>query len=156
MGKNLKALIIVSSILIAGSVITNVIAGSTGEPGSIDDPLVTKSYVDEQVQLKVKEQVSLIQQQGLGDSVQIIVEKLDAGDVLIADTGTELILRGGVAVTYGDGSNGIPDLTGGTDLKIGVNVPKNHLLMIPRDDGRGIKITKGPAYVMIRGGFEVK
>ncbi len=147
MNKKLKLGLVIIVILIVGSV-TVLAAGSN--PGSIDDPIVTKSYVDEQI--------SKIAQSGgvtTGGTAQLVVEALNAGDILIANAGTEIILRGGAAVAYGDGLNGIPDVTGGSDLSIGSKIPTNHQLIIPRDDGRGIKITKGPAYVMIRGSYSI-
>lgn len=147
MSKRLKFGLIITVILIVASV-TVYAAGSN--PGSLDDPVVTKSYVDEQI--------NKIAQSGGGSSggtAEIIVEELKAGDILIANAGTEVILRGGNAVAYGEGSNGIPDVTGGSDLAIGNIVPNNHQLIFPRDDGRGIKITKGPAYIMVRGGYSI-
>lgn len=148
MGKKVKLGIGIITIALVGSLVTTALAGSNADPGSINDPIVTKSYVDEQI--------NLIKQQGIGQTSSIVVEKLDAGNIIIAHAGTELILRGGTAVIYGENTNGIPDVTGGEDLKVGSNVPKNHQLIIPRDDGRGLKITKGPAYVMIRGSYEIK
>ncbi len=147
MNKKLKLGLVILVILIVGSV-TVFAAGSN--PGSIDDPLVTKSYVDEQISLLAKSSGT-----GTGGSVELIVEELKVGDILIASAGTEVILRGGYAVAYGDGSNGIPDVTGGSDLAIGSKIPANHQLIFPRDDGRGIKITKGPAFVMVRGAYTI-
>lgn len=147
MNKKFKLGLVILVILVVGSV-TVYAAGTT--PGSIDDPVVTKSYVDEQINKLVKSGGV-----GTGGAVELIVEELKTGDILLASAGTEVILRGGYAVAYGDGTNGIPDVTGGSDLAIGSNIPKNHQLIFPRDDGRGIKITKGIAYVMIRGGYTI-
>lgn len=32
----------------------------------------------------------------------------------------------------------------------------NHQLLVPRPDGRGIRITSGEAYVMIRGAYTIE
>lgn len=147
MGKKAKISIGVFTLIFAGVLVTTTFAGTSSDPGSINDPLVTKSYVDEQIA-----QISL----GGGQaSTEVIVEVLNKGDILLAKSGSEFILRAGTAVAYGDGSNGIPNVTAGSDIKIGSTIPVNHQLIFPKDDGRGIKITTGPAYVMIRGGYQI-
>ncbi len=156
MKKKWKIMISAFTILIAGSIMTTVFAGGIGDPGSINDPIVTKSYVDEQINNKVNEQMDILKQQLSKINNNLAVEKLETGQILIGDVGTEFILRGGSAVAYGKSLNGIPDITGGIDIKIGSKIPKNHLLLFPRDDGRGIKITSGPAYIMIIGNYQMK
>ncbi len=144
MSKKFKIISILLIICLIGA--ATVIAG----PGSTDDPLVTKSYVDEKIR-----QVAGTGGGG-GGSSEIVSIELKSGDILIAGSGSEFILRSGKATAYGDGSNGIPNLTGGTDIAIGRTIPTNSLLIFPRDDGRGIKITAGPAWVMIRGSYTIK
>lgn len=106
-------------------------AGTDGEPGGSGDPLVTRSYVDQYIQWKVAD--------------------LKAGQVLKGRAGSEFILRRGQAVVVDTTGNGIPDVTGGADIYAGDRVPMNHLLVIPREDGRGIKALS-PVVVMYRGG----
>ena len=67
----------------------------------------------------------------------------------------EVILRSGKAVTVCPGENGISDLTAGTDVLSGKSVVQNHIMAIPRDDGRAIEATTG-AYFMIRGSWRIK
>lgn len=147
MGKKVKIGMVVFILIFASVLVSTTFADSSSDPGSINDPIVTKSYVDEQI--------SKIALDGGGQASAIVTEKLNAGDVLVAGSGTEVILRTGTAVAYGDGSNGIPDVTGGVDIKIGSNIPLNHQLIFPKADGRGIKITTGPAYVMVRGEYQI-
>ncbi len=106
-------------------------AGTDGEPGGSGDPLVTRSYVDQYVQWKVAE--------------------LNTGQVLRGLAGSELILRRGQAAVVDPTGNGIVDLTAGVDIFAKGEVPANHLLVIPREDGRGIK-AQSPVVVMYRGG----
>ncbi|MGD9678472.1 MAG: hypothetical protein AB7V16_09025 [Vulcanibacillus sp.] len=148
MSRRLKIGLTIFLLLVIG-LVTTALANGTN-PGSIDDPIVTKSYVDEQIS-----KIVLTGGTSSGGVAPIIVETLNTGDILIAGAGTEIILRGGVAVVYGEGSNGLPNVTAGKDLTIGSNVPLNHHLIVPRDDGRGIKATKGPAYVMVRGNYTI-
>lgn len=105
------------------------------DPGGSGDPLVTQSYVDQYVQWEVAD--------------------LKAGQVLKGKAGTELIVRRGQAVVVDSSGNGIPDVTAGGDIAVNNKVPLNHLLIIPREDGRGIKVTDF-AVVMYRGGATIK
>lgn len=105
------------------------------DPGGSGDPLVTQSYVDQYVQWEVAD--------------------LKAGQVLKGKAGTELIVRRGQAVVVDSSGNGIPDVTAGADITANNIVPLNHLLIIPREDGRGIQVTDF-AVVMYRGGATIK
>ncbi|HOV80711.1 MAG TPA: hypothetical protein PK728_11520 [Bacillota bacterium] len=106
--------------------------GGTGGSG---DPLVTRSYVDQYTQWKVAD--------------------LKTGQVLQGRAGTELIVRRGRAVAVDSTANGIPDVTEGADIRAGEAVPLNHLLVIPREDGRGIRALSA-VVVMYRGGAVIK
>jgi len=160
MGKKVKTGFILLLILLTGFYVTTVLAGGSAEPGSMDDPVVTKSYVDKWMYLlqqSIQEMIGQQEQAG-GVIAPIIVEELKAGDVLVGKAGTEIIVRTGQVTAYGEGSNGIPDVTAGVDIPIGQSIPLNHQLIIPRDDGRGIVVaarSQGISYVMVRGVYEV-
>lgn len=108
---------------------------STSDPGSQTDPIVTKSYVD--------------------DKTSYTPISLTPGQKLIGGVGTEVILRSGEATAIGNASNGVSDITAGTDLMTGQPVGLNHLLLIPRADGRGIAATTD-IWVMIRGTYSIQ
>lgn len=110
-------------------------AGTDSEPGGSGDPLVTQSYVDQYMQWKVAD--------------------LKTGQVLTGRAGSELILRRGQAAVVDTTGNGIPDVTAGVDIHAGDVAPINHLLVIPREDGRGIK-AMSPVVVMYRGGATIQ
>lgn len=114
------------------------------DPGTSDDPLVSKSYVDAQI-ASVKAQSS-----GTYSIVHI-----DAGQSVIGEEGTEIIVRAGVVTAIDNGENGVSDITSGKDLMSGTEVGLNHLLLIPRDDGRGVKAWT-ESYLMVRGGYSLK
>lgn len=103
-------------------------------PGSEGDPVVSKSYVDE------KTSFSPVQ--------------LAEGQRLIGGEGAEIILRSGEASAIDNGENGVSDLTAGADLMSGAPVGLNHLLLVPRDDGRGIAALT-EVWVMVRGNYEI-
>jgi len=46
-------------------------------------------------------------------------------------------------------------VTAGVDLEQGSNVPKQHLLISSRTDGRGLKITTN-SFLLIKGAYQVK
>ena len=110
-------------------------AGNAPLPGSEEDPLVSRAYVDSVLAMKVVE--------------------VSPGQSLIGYSGTEIILRAGTATVIDSELGGLCDCTEGVDLTKGANVPINHLLLVPRDDGRGIKATS-KVVVMVRGKFDVK
>ncbi len=79
---------------------------------------------------------------------------LKAGEKLIGKSGTQVILRSGEATAIDNGQNGVSDLTTGTDLRTGNKVGQNHLLLIPREDGRGIAATT-EVWVMVMGSYTI-
>ena len=110
-------------------------SGAVSAPGSEEDPVVTKSYVDAKT--------------------GYLALKMEAGQTLIGAEGTELILRSGEATAIDNGANGVSDMTGGADLMTGNKVLLNHLLLIPRSDGRGIAVST-EAWVMVRGNYTIQ
>lgn len=96
-----------------------VIRAFAGEPGSVSDPLVTKSFLEKTY----------------GWEVTV----LEAGEKLPLDLGSEVVLRSGKAVVSGTASGGLSDLTAGEDLPDDILIPANHYLLSPASDGRGIK-----------------
>lgn len=87
----------------------------------------------------------------LSDGTVWQVVKVDPGiKVLASDTG-EFVLRSGTARVIGNEFNeGISDLTSGSEVKNGDLVSKNHHLLIPRGDGRGI-VTETVCYIIYKG-----
>lgn len=104
-------------------------------PGSEEDPLVTRAYVDSKFKMTVVD--------------------LAPGEVLRGYAGTEIILRAGKATVVDSELGGLCDCTQGVDLGRSQEVPGNHLLIVPRDDGRGIK-AKSQVVVMVRGNFVIE
>lgn len=126
--------------------VTVAAAAAADTPGSEDDPVVTKSYVDNQIAQLMSSGVA-------SDSYKAV--QLTAGQKLIGNEGTEVILRSGEATAIDNGANGVSDVTGAKDLMTGQSVAQNHLLLIPRSDGRGIRaITE--IWVLVRGSYSIQ
>lgn len=125
--------------------------GAPGVPGSSDDPVVTKSYVDQKIQQALGA--------GAGGS-KLVVAELKPGKTIYGFEGTEFIVRTGKVVSVpGVNGDGLTDITAGADLKAGVSVAPNHLLLIARSDSRGLRLEpgyKGTAHIMVRGKFEIR
>ncbi|MCL6557360.1 MAG: hypothetical protein K6U74_00905 [Firmicutes bacterium] len=118
-------------------------AADQEEPGSRLDPLVTKSFVEKYVR-------DALGAAGSGD-FQWRIKNLSAGQEFLGGAGTEFIVRTGSAVIIDPTGSGVPDLTSGTNAGSGEAVALNHLYLVPRADGRGIRAQSG-VIVMFRGG----
>lgn len=155
--------------------------GSPGDPlvsrsyvHEVIADLATKTYVDERlasinldqqitaklanipdtdtirktVETTVASQVSAL------TSFQVV--ELPAGHILIGEGGTEVVLRAGyVTVTLlPEAKGGILNVTTGEDHSADTWVQRNHLLVIPRSDGRGL-LAKSDAVLMVKGPYTI-
>lgn len=128
---------------------------AAGEPGSTDDPVVTKSYVDSMVQ-DLRNQINTLKNQTPASGSEAFETiSISAGQYLYTGSGTEIVVRSGFAkALLGTTGAGLSDVTSAADLSNGVIVPKNHLLISARDDNRGIYATT-QCYVLVRGTYRV-
>jgi len=130
-----KNIIIAIILIILFGIGALVYAGSDSVPGSYEDPVVTRSYVEALVTFSPIE--------------------LMEGQRLIGGEGTEIILRSGEATAIDNGYNGVSNLTTGMDLMTGHYVSVNNLLLVPRNDGRGI-VAVSEVWVLVRGSFTIE
>ncbi|MBT2291644.1 hypothetical protein J7E73_21445 [Paenibacillus albidus] len=148
-------------------------AGVGSQPGTADDPVVTKSYVDQQIQkalqggtVTVPSTTPPVATTAPSASVppvistpnESVIVDVKPGQTLVASAGAEFIVRAGKAVIFSEDANGVADLTDGVDLANGATATSNHLLSFPRN-GRGIKVQEGQTLglvVMVRGGYTLK
>jgi hypothetical protein len=78
------------------------------------------------------------------------------GQTIIGKEGSEIILRSGTAISYCSGEDGIIDTSTGAEYFNGTEIEKNHLVIIPRADGRGAVVTSTEAWFIVKGGYEIK
>ena len=142
----MKRLIAGLVVIAAVFAMTVAAAAAADTPGSEGDPVVTKSYVDSQI--------AQLKSGGVSSGTYKAVQ-LTAGQRLIGGEGTEVILRSGEATAIDNGANGVSDVTAGSDLMTGQSIGLNHLLLIPRNDGRGLQ-AHTEAYVMVRGSYTIQ
>ncbi|TJX68940.1 hypothetical protein E8P77_01740 [Soehngenia saccharolytica] len=129
---------------------------SLASAGSESDPLITLSYLEQrisEVKRYVDDKTSSSNNSNLN---KLEVIELKNGQKLIGREGTEIILRSGKATAKVSDLGGISDVTDGVDLKEGESIPKNHQLIIPRDDGRGLIIIQDSTFVLVRGEYIIE
>lgn len=135
------------------------------QAGGSDDPLVAKSYVDDKINQVLEVINTTVGSNGNGNTqtntnVQISGNSfrpvlVEVGQTIYGKEGTELILRSGKGNAVVPGAEGIANITNGLEIKNKNTVNKNQLLIIPRDDGRGIKVTE-KAWFLVKGDYEIK
>ncbi len=129
---------------------------SLASAGSESDPLITLSYLEQRIS-EVKRYVDdKTSSSNNSNPNKLEVIELKNGQKLIGREGTEIILRSGKATAKVSDLGGISDVTDGVDLKEGESIPKNHQLIIPRDDGRGLIIIQDSTFVLVRGEYIIE
>lgn len=139
-------------------------------PGDTNDPIVVLSYLNDRLEDliekysledidEMKEQIDDLSDStnapGSGSSSMAIeVVEIKTGERIICGAGTELILRGGEAKIIGSELGGLTNVTLGKDFVSGMAAVPNNLLIVPRDDGRGV-YTDSYAIFMVRGSYKV-
>ena len=161
--KRKHLLILAAAALILAMSFMAVTYGVDSAPGTESNPLVTKSYMDIAVN-SVKDSVERLESRiaslEKADGAQSIapatwdVIEVKGGKSVLGGEGTEIVLRSGKAVAVDNGANGVSDLTAGADLMGGTAITPNHLLLVPRDDGRGIKC-ENTCWVMVLGEYTI-
>ena len=113
---------------------------STSVPGSVSDPLVTKSYLEQQLA-----EVS-------GGSGAFLRVSLSKGDNVQLAAGSEVMLYSGNATVTG--SDGLVNLTSGELFKNGNSLVRYHLYLSPSASS-GLAAS-GNVVVFIRGSYTKK
>lgn len=158
--KKMMKMTLVGGLILAAFSTTLVEGEETGGAGTSSDPLVTKSYVDEKINdLKeyVQESLSGLDNTDSEDSSsQYQVILVPKGSTIVGGEGTEMILRSGTAKVVSSTTNGLVNMTTGEDALNGTSVAKNNLMIVPRDDGRGMEVTSDNTNIMVRGSYEIR
>jgi hypothetical protein len=114
--------------------------------GSETDPIVSKSYLEKYVR----------ENSGGATAGAPLFEiiQLSLNQTILLGESTQLILRSGEGTAVA-GLNGLSDITEGINLDNNAIVKKDHLLISPKNDGRGIKITSEIAYILVCGNYTI-
>lgn len=146
------------------------------DPGSEKDPLISLSYFEnkietlkndltevlsetinnkfEELKENIEKSLTDIEKNGVSAPTEFEIITLNENEIILCEAGTEIIVRSGksIVVTSETSSGGISDITAGKDLINNEEITNNHLLIVPKSDGRGIKATVTGA-VMIKGKY---
>lgn len=149
-----------TAILVALCVMIMGLAVSYAQPGDENDPVITLSYITEKVIPEIYEYIdSKISKTNtnvtVSDEAKFAVAEVPEGKKIICDDSCEIILRSGKAKVIATEKGGLADTTSGVDLANGTEAPKNHLLIVPVDDGRGLE-TETDCILMIKGYYSIK
>lgn len=157
--------------------ISGISIASLGDAGTQTDPLVTKSYVEKrltEIEKKITDAASvqttqqvataksqletLIKASNTGGSStagsDFSLIQVKSGDVIVMGENAQFLMRAGLATAIAGQGGGLSDLTAGKDLKNGESLETNHLILIPKNDGRGIKMTYD-GWLMIKGSYQI-
>ncbi|MCH4889183.1 hypothetical protein EZV73_16425 [Acidaminobacter sp. JC074] len=148
---NLLLVIVIILLLGSGAAVAN-------NPGSTSDPIVTQSYVEGRIKAlsdDVDERLAALESQPSGDSVAFKVLEVKVGQIIHLEENSLFILRAGEALAIAGQGGGLSDLTTGYDVGTDSPVELNHLLLTPKTDGRGVKMTYD-GWVMISGGYTIE
>ncbi|MEK4248285.1 hypothetical protein [Paenibacillus sp. FSL W7-1287] len=156
--KKLGAASILAIGIITGVVLGNALTVGTSSvtPGTVNDPVVTKSYVDEQIAKLGGSGASGGGSSSASQALEVVT--VPVGKTLMVNAGSEAVVRGGKAIAYSSDANGISDVTAGVDIKKGSPVPANHLIWFPRE-GRGIQASsdsKTSLIVLVKGTYTLE
>ena len=181
MKKNIRAIL---AAALAFTLFFTASAGASGSaPGSAADPFVSQSYVEARFDALLDEYKKLLDaHQGgsafqmndaqldviVSDVVRILDSRADseteaaafapvnlfAGQVLIGGEGTEIILRSGSAAAWVPGQSGLSDVTRGVDVFGNEQIRPNHLLIVPRADGRGLRANT-ECWLLVKGVYTI-
>ena len=100
-----------------------------------------------------RSKISKIKDKGVAAPSTFEVINVNENESIICEAGTEIIVRSGKFTAIGSVSGGISDVTAGRDLVTDEEISNNHLLIVPKSDGRGIT-SKATGAVMIKGDFK--
>jgi len=124
-------------------------------PGGPNDPVVTQSYVEGRLQAlnaEIQSQITSLDTGTAASGQAFEVVAVNAGQSIILEENSQFILRTGEATAIAGPGGGLSDLTAGIDLLTNDLVSRNHLLLIPRSDGRGVYF-KTSAWIMVSGKY---
>ena len=174
--KKIKNLLIVCALLISACVTVVAVHAYDGT----SDPVISLSYLKQYIQYiqtMVNPQINTLQDKIDALEAELEMLRTEApsdnpsedtleqytvlhvmqGTVVNASAACDIMLRAGdaVAVVPESAQGNLSDYTVGTELAAGEAIPLNHLFLIARGDGRGVRVVSGEAYIMIRGAYTI-
>lgn len=146
--KKMITLTIIAVIFFSSAVICKIKAGD-------ENTLVSLAYLNKRLE-EIKALIS-VSVSGNDNRVNIASSNfklinIKSGKKLSFEEGAEIVLRSGSAIVIASELGGLSDLSDGKDLKEGAYIKKNHNILIPRNDGRGIE-AESDIIILIKGTY---
>ena len=142
-----------AAVLVLG--FTVLAAGTAGTP---EDPLITKSYLDQVVQPQMeklfREQVAEVAAElQTTEAGRFSALRLSKGQVITGIPGTQLLLRSGKAIAAVSGDDtALVDSTDAVELQHNTALAVNHLCLVTSESG-GIIAMEDDTVVLVSGSF---
>lgn len=143
--KKISIIAVVLVVCVIGIFKAGMIVGAaeSSEPGSVNDPLITKSYLDSYMS-----SLGISNGNAVSDGYTKVV--LSKGSTLIGHEGTEILLYSGSANSYVKGAD-IVNVTMGEAYSDGITLGKYCVYMCP-DSEAGIRATSD-VVVYVKGSY---
>lgn len=151
---NRKIRIILCAVL-AAAVVTGISVAAATTYGTQNDPLITKSYLDDTLTPQLMKQFeALLDASGSTENGAFAVLTLTNGQTVKCGAGCEILLRVGTAAVEAGDTPGLVDTTDGTVLENGGVLTQNHLYMATIE-GHGIRATAATVKVLVSGSYTI-
>ena len=158
----------ISAVLVLLLALTALCVSADTSYSSLDDPLVSLSYVNDVLGPEIAASVlRTIEGRYLSADELPTVNTgysyltLTQGQTLIAKGICEVIvLDGSASAVVTSAANisagaGLSDVTAGLVIRDGESVPANHYIVIPKNDGRGLTVSSASSNILIRGEYNI-
>lgn len=142
--KILTVIILMAAVLAVTFRAGVAIGAQNGVPGSVNDPLITKSYLDARLAQLEKENAGNTVSQGM---TKLTLAK---GDIVSGGEGTMFVLISGSASASG---SSMVNITGGESLSDGMTISKYNTYL--STDSTGAIRAESSAVVFVSGRYEI-
>lgn len=171
--KRVKTILVCAALVVAAGVSAVAVHAYDGT----SDPVISLSYLKQYIQTMVDPQMQSMQQQLAAMEAELeVLRNADPstdtetptmeqytvlhvmkGTVVNASAACDIMLRAGeaLAVVPATAQGNLSDYTAGCEITHGQPIPADHMILIPRGDGRGVLVTSAEAYIMIRGEYTI-
>lgn len=147
---------IIACALLALCAVAGITVYAAYNYGTKDDPLVTKSYLDEVLTPELMAELEAqLNAAGSDTGAAFKVLTLKKGQTVTCQVGCEVMLRIGTAAASGADSPVMVDTTSGSTLENGGALVKNHLYMVTIANN-GFTASADTTKVLISGTYTVK
>jgi hypothetical protein len=165
MKNKLHIITVIIGVILTISISFNIVLAVnnvSAEPGSDQDPLVSKSYVDSLIE-KYNNEINTLKaeidklktesNQSVANGFETV--SIKANQKVMTGKGSEIIFKTGKATVVKGKNGALTDINLAKDLSTGSQIALNHLIISSQNDGRGFK-TSTQCWVLIKGAYNIE